>query len=189
MVKDAVYKGEREVRTFADLAHGADVLIIKTEQDQRGSNYTIMSSLLLTAFTFEAYLNHLGDKIIKFWEKIEPIKVMDKYFIIGKELGIDPDFSRRPYQTLSSLFKFRNAIAHGKSIILKDTKSVNSQDDPYIHAPQTEWEEYCKLNNAKRAKKDISEIINELHKAAGLGDYPFMRGMTISSLSKKPRNK
>ena len=115
MVKDAVYEGEREVRTFADLAHGADVLIMKTEQDQKGSYYTTMSSLLLTAFTFEAYLNHLGDKTIKFWEEIEPIKVMDKYSVLCKELGIKSDFSRRPYQTLRSLFKFRNSIAHGKS--------------------------------------------------------------------------
>ena len=44
MAKDAIYEGKREVRTFADLAHGADVLIMKTEQDQKGSYYTIMSS-------------------------------------------------------------------------------------------------------------------------------------------------
>ena len=64
----------REVRTFADLAHGADVLIMKTEKDQSGSYYTIMSSLLLTAFTFEAYLNHLGSKLIKFWKEISLLK-------------------------------------------------------------------------------------------------------------------
>lgn len=186
MAKDAVYEGEREVRTFADLAHGAEVLIMKTEQDQKGSYYTIMSSLLLTAFTFEAYLNHLGDKTIKFWEEIESIKIMDKYSVLCKELGINPDFSRRPYQTLKSLFRFRNSIAHGKSKILKEIKAVSWQDDPHTHAPRTEWEEYCELNNAKRAKEDISEVIKELHKAAGLGDYPFMHGMTISSIKIKP---
>jgi hypothetical protein len=185
MAKDAVYEGKREVRTFADLAHGADVLIIKTEQDQEGSYFTTMSSLLLTAFTFEAYLNHLGCQTIKFWEEIEPIKVMGKYSALCKELGIHPDFSRRPYQTLNSLFRFRNSIAHGKSQILKKTKVVSSQDDPHIHAPRTEWEEYCELDSAKRAKEDISEVIKELHKAAGLGGDPFMHGMTVSSISIK----
>ncbi|MGZ8946750.1 MAG: hypothetical protein ACXW1W_15170 [Methylococcaceae bacterium] len=189
MAKDAVYEGEREIRTFTDLAHGADVLIMKTEQDQKGSYYTTMSSLLLTAFTFEAYLNHLGDKTIKFWEEIEPIKVMDKYSELCKELGVNPDFSRRPYQTLKSLFKFRNSIAHGKSKILKETKAVSPLDDPHTHAPRTEWEDYCELNNAKRAKEDISEVIKVLHKAAGLGDYPFMHCMTISSVSIKLPNK
>ena len=189
MAKDAVYEGEREVRTFADLAHGADVLIMKTEQDQKGSYYTTMSSLLLTAFTFEAYLNHLGNKTIKFWEEIEPIKVMDKYLVLCKELDLRPDFSRRPYQTLRALFKFRNSIAHGKSQILKETKAVSSKDDPHAHSPRTEWEEYCELNNAKRAKADISEVIKELHRAAGLGDHPFMHGMAIGSVSLKSPNK
>jgi hypothetical protein len=44
------------------------------------------------------------------------------------------------------------------------------------------------LDNAKRAKEDISQIITELHKVAGLGDYPFIHGMGIGSVSIKPPN-
>jgi hypothetical protein len=84
MAKDGIYKGTREVHTFVDLAHGADVLIEKTENDPKGSYYTTMSALLLTAFTFEAYLNHLGDKSFKFWEEIESVSVMEKYSILCK---------------------------------------------------------------------------------------------------------
>lgn len=186
MAKDAVYEGQREVRTFAYLAHGADVLIMKTEQNPKGSYYTIMSSLMLIAFTFEAYINHLGNEKIKFWEEIESIKVMDKYSVLCKELNIFPNFRCRPYQTLKSLFKFRNSIAHGKSKILEETKAVRSQDDPYAHTPRTEWEEYCKLDNAKRAKEDINKIIIELHEAAGLGDYPFTKGIAEGTISIKP---
>ena len=188
MAKDAIYEGTREVRTFVDLAHGADVLIIKTEQEPKGSYYTTMSALLLTAFTFEAYLNHLGEKTIKFWGEIESIKVIDKYSVLCKNLNLSPDFSNRPYQTLKTLFKFRNAIAHGKSQILQETKEVSSQDDPHDHTPKAHWEEHSILENAKRAKDDISQIITELHKAAGLGDYPFIHGVGIGSLSIKPPN-
>lgn len=188
MAKDAIYEGTREVRTFVDLAHGADVLIMKTEQEAKGSYYTTMSALLLTAFTFEAYLNHLGDKTIKFWEEIEPIKVMDKYSVLCKDLNICPDFSKRPYQTLKALFKFRNAIAHGKSQILQETKEVSFHDDPYQHSPKAHWEEFSVLENAKRAKEDVAQVITELHKAAGLGDYPFIHGAAIGSLSMKTPN-
>ena len=187
MAKDAIYNGEREVKTFADLAHGTDVLIKKSEENEKGSYYTVMSSILLTAFTFEAYLNHIGAERFEYWEQIESIKVLDKYTVLCKELIVNPDYSRRPYQTLKSLFKFRNAIAHGKSKIIKDTKAVSSSDDPYKHAPKTEWEEFCELKNAKRAKEDIDEIITELHRAAGLGDYPLIQGMTISSISIKQK--
>ena len=186
MTKDAIYEGTREVRTFVDLAHGADVLIKKTEQEPKGSYYTTMSALLLTAFTFEAYLNHLGEKTIKFWEEIEPIKVMDKYIVLCKNLNLSPDFAQRPYQTLKTLFKFRNAIAHGKSQILQETKEVSSRDDPHGHIPKAHWEEFSILENAKQAKHDVSQIITELHKAAGLGDYPFIHGLGMGSLSVKP---
>jgi len=185
MKKDAIYEGRREVRTFVDLAHGADVLIMKTEKEREGSYYTTMSALLLTAFTFEAYLNHLGDQTIKFWEEIEPIKVMDKYSVLCKSLNIQPDFSKRPYQTLGSLFKFRNAIAHGKSQILQEIKEISSRDDPYQHTPKTHWEEYSVLKNAKRSAEDVKQIINELHKAAGMGDYPFSHGVAVGSVSIK----
>lgn len=185
MAKDAFFEGSREVRTFVDLNHGTDVLILKTEEDEKGSYYTTMGALLLSAFTFEAYLNHLGNLKLTFWLEIESIKVIEKYAVIYKHLGLSPDFSLRPYQTLSSLFKFRNAIAHGKSQILKEAKEVSSQDDPYNHIPKAHWEEYCTLDNAKRAKEDVSAVIMELHVAAGLGDYPFVHGVGVGSLSLK----
>jgi hypothetical protein len=189
MAKDAIYSGSRVVRTFVDLNHGADVLIRIAEEEPRGSYFTSMGALLLTAFTFEAYLNHLGVKRIKFWEEIESIRVMDKYAVLCKELDVTPDYSKRPNQTLRALFKFRNAIAHGKSQILEETKEVSSQDEPYEHTPKAHWEEYCTLDNAKRAKEDISKIITDLHTKAGLGDYPFVHGVGIGSMSIKSPNK
>lgn len=185
MTKDAVYEGEREVRTFVDLFHGSDVLLQKSSSEKKGSYYKTMGSLLLTAFTFEAFLNHLGDKTIKFWDEIEKIGVLDKYNVFCKELGIKPDFSKRPHQTLKLLFRFRNSIAHGRSVILKVTKDVSSTDEPWDHEPKTDWEEYCTDDNAARAREDIEKIIIELNETAGLGPSPFMHGMTVSSISTK----
>jgi len=185
MAKDAIYSGTREVRTFVILNHGVDVLIKKTEEDEKGSNYTAMGALLLTAFTFEAYLNHLGEMRIKLWKETESIRVMAKYNILCKDVDLTPDFTRPPYQTLASLFKFRNAIAHGRSKVLVETKEVSSKDERYKHTPKAHWEEYCTLNNAKRAKKDVTQIIFELHKKAGLGDDPFTHGLAKGSASIK----
>lgn len=190
MAKNAVYEGESEVRTYADLFHGAKVLIEKTEKDKKGSDYTTMGSLLLTAFTFEAYLNHLGAEKVNFWDEIESIGVMKKYSVLCKLFKIIPDDSRRPYQILNELFKFRNAIAHGKSRILKNTKEISWGDDLYEHRPIADWEEYCTLKNAKRAKEDVGKIITELHESAGLDGNPFVRGLSFGSAKiKMPTNK
>lgn len=189
MAKDAKFEARREVRTFVDIARVADAMISKTESEPKGSYYTTMSSLIFRAFTFEAYLNHFGDMKIRFWDEIESIKVMEKYKVLCKELEINPDFSRRPHQTLKQLFKFRNALAHGKSQVLEVEKSVSSGDDPHTHSPETHWEEFCTLDNAKRAKEDLNLILSELHKKAGLGNHPFIQGMTVSSISTSSPNK
>lgn len=185
MTKDAVYKGEREVKTFVDLFHGSNVLLKKSSADKKGSYFTTMGSLLLTAFAFEAFLNHLGNKKIKFWDEIERISVFDKYIVLCKELCIEPDFSKRPYQTLTQLVKFRNSIAHGRSTILKVNKGVSSKDEPWDHEPKTDWEEFCTEKNADRSREDIEKIIVELNETAKLGAYPFISGMTVSSISVK----
>src|SRR5690606_18990542 len=179
MAKDAVYSGEREVRTFADLNHGADVLLRFAQSEPRGSYYTTMASLLLRAFTFEAYLNHLGAKLLPFWDNVDSIRVMDKYAVLCGHLKIQPNMGVRPYQTLRNLFKYRNSIAHGKSVILRETKEVSSSSEPHEHTPKADWEEYATQENAERAQADVSEIVKELHKTAGLGDHPFMHAASI----------
>jgi hypothetical protein len=185
MAKDATYKGQREARTFADLNHAAWVMIKKSDENALGSRYTNMAALLFTAFTFEAYLNHLGQERIEFWSNIDSVRVMDKYACLCKNLGIASDFSMRPNQTLGELFRFRNSVAHGRTEILKCEKAVSSRADPWSHSLKTDWEEYCTGPNAKRAKADVEKVIGELHRKAGLGENPFFRGATIGSVSLK----
>lgn len=86
MKKNAVYEKTREVYTFVGLMDGADILIKNAEHQLEGNFFKTMNALLLTAFTFEAYLNHLGDKTFIFWKEIETVKVLDKYVIICKIL-------------------------------------------------------------------------------------------------------
>jgi len=184
-MRDAIFEGSKEIRTYYDLNHGANALIRIAEGFPKGSYYTIMSSILLRAFTFEAYLNHLGTKTFEFWEEVDSIRVMDKYVLLCKHLKVSPDYSKRPYQTLRQLFKFRNAIAHGRSVLLNETKEVHSSEDPIDHIPKAEWQEYCDLKNAQRAKEDIESIVEELHECAGLGKYPFMDSVGIGGITVK----
>ena len=62
--KTAVSEARREVRTYADLHRGADALLGMAQATERGRYFITMSALLLTAFEFEAYLNHLGNAVI-----------------------------------------------------------------------------------------------------------------------------
>lgn len=187
MEKNAIYSASREVRAYAILDHGANVLIEKTEQEKKGSYHTATSALVLTAFTFEAYLNHLGENELNLWDDTERMLVLDKYNVLCENLKICPDFSILPYQTVKDLIKFRNAIAHGRTKIAKiDNKKISSEDNLFDHTPRAWWEEFSTLENAKRAKEDVSKVIKELHSATGQNDDPFRQGVGSGSLHLNP---
>jgi len=183
MIPKSKLKIEREVKTFWDLHHGANVLLEKTKENKEGSYYTTMSSLILIAFTFEAYLNHLGREKIKHWDEIDSIRVLDKYSVLCKEFEVEITKGKRPYQTIKSLFDFRNAIAHGKSQIIIYEDIVPIETNIRDIEVKTKWEEFCTEENAVRCIEDIETAIKELHTKSGEEGHPFTSGITIGSIS------
>jgi hypothetical protein len=71
-----------------------------------------MASLLLRAFTFEAYLNHLGERHLKLWKQEKRMGWRRKFRKVYAHLGFNPKMEKRHYATLRPLFKFRNLMAH-----------------------------------------------------------------------------
>ena len=172
-MRDAIYTGKRDVRTFAELSHAADMLMQTAQEHRKGNLYTALSSLLLRAFAFEAYLNHLGERHLNLWDASKQFRWFEKFKKICQRLNFTPDKSARPYSTLRPLFNFRNLMAHGKSETINEEREVNSQDADKFFWPLTKWEKFCTSENVKKAKQDITAIIRELHKRAGLDDDPF----------------
>src|ERR1700745_197302 len=107
---DAIYTAKRDVRTFAELSHAADILMQTAQEYRRGNLYTALSSLLLRAFTFEAYLNPLGERHLRLWDARNQFRWFDKFNTICERLNFAPNTSARPYSTLRPLFSFRNLM-------------------------------------------------------------------------------
>lgn len=171
---------EREVKTYAEMWHTSACLLKKGQEDQKGSNHQWMGSLVFTAFTLEAYLNHIGPKVIKCWGDIERLGPHEKLSIIAEMLKVDIKYGKRPWQVMKQLFGFRNDLAHGKSKVLNSnvTMPLKKYSDRRLGEPiKTEWEKYCTLENAQRAREDVEKIVHELYKAGQFeNDYPFSRG-------------
>jgi hypothetical protein len=112
------------------------------EQSEEGQFFTAQSSLLFSAFTHEAFLNTLGPKILSFWEEVEYLSPYQKLTILTATLQYKPDFAKRPYQTLKSLFEFRNAIAHGREEQIKlDGKAIpkSKSNLSYVKSVESKW--------------------------------------------------
>ena len=64
---------ERQVNTYEETWHASRVMLYKAEKDAEGSYYQLMASLIFTAFTLEAFLNHIGKQIFGCWDDLEQI--------------------------------------------------------------------------------------------------------------------
>ena len=175
---------KRPVKMYYELNHASSVLIDRSKELPNGAFYEYMASLLFSAFTFEAYLNHLGNKLFKNWDDLENLRWYEKLIVITNHIDLVIDKSRRPFQTIGELFNFRNSISHGKSEFLSKISEIDTDKfDPYKEElPKTKWEKYCTLKNAKRVKKDVEKMITKLHKKAGYDeDTLFHSGMSTMS--------
>lgn len=143
-----------------------------------------MASLVLTAFAFEAFLNHLGARLFAAWSEMESLPPLAKLSVLCERLNVAFDKGARPYQTLTALMKFRNALAHGRTEKLSpkptiqdaDTVARSINDD----RPRTDWELLCSPEYAERAREDLHAVVVALHSASGIKDeHPFMLGFTM----------
>ena len=178
---------ERQVNTYAEMWHASNVMLLKANKDPEGSYYQLMASLIFTAFTLEAYLNHIGQRIFKCWKDLEWLSPSRKLNVIAEKLEVKKDDAKRPFHTVSKLFKFKNDIAHGKSIYLKSEDQIRVVDDTlreYMHElSKTPWEKYCNLRNAERAREDVESIIQTLHKTSNITDGTLFAFDISSSLA------
>jgi hypothetical protein len=159
---------ERTINTYAYMAMSANHSLKCCKREEEGCFYQSMSSLIFSAFTLEAYMNHLGSRRIEYWEEIESIRYLSKLKVLYINLGFDFDKSKRPLQTVIQLIKFRNLMAHGKTEKLFGSKVINTPSlNPGEEVVESDWEKFCNPEEAERALDDVREIVEKLNSAAG----------------------
>jgi hypothetical protein len=189
--RKAKVSGERQVNMYAEMRHASRVILEKAQQDPEGAFYQWMASLVFTAFMLEAFLNYVGQNVFKCWSDLErKLSPLGKLNLITEKLGVEKDNGKRPFQTVSALFEFRNAVAHGKTIRLEKTQIIvvdlngDSHHQHLRKSLETSWEQYCTLENAERVLEDIESICRTIHKVSGMKEPLFSFGVagTLTTL-------
>lgn len=169
--KKALVTQERDLNTYAELWHASECVLAAGLAQPRGSSWQFLSSIVLTAFAFEAYLNHVGPQVLSCWGSLERLSPNSKLRLLCEimKVNLAGTVGERPLQTINQLFKFRNTLAHGRSeTITPEVKSVDI-DELEAHRAQhllSGWElliESCDF--AKRAREDV-EVVLKLIQAA-----------------------
>lgn len=173
----------REVITYAEMWHTSGCLLERGQEQVRASTHQFRASLVFTAFTLEAYLNHVGVKLFACWDDLERLGPKEKLNLIAEHLEVSINYAARPWQVMKELFSFRNAIAHGKSRTLKPPIKVVPADDEEPMEQwiaRTEWEQFCTEKNAVKARADVEKIVKLIYEAAKFhgcdAGYPFVKG-------------
>ncbi len=152
----------------------------------KGSKWLWMGSHIFTAFSFEAYLNHIGQKLFACWDIFETgISPEGKLAILCERLGIDLPKDKRPRQTVRKLIQFRNKLAHGKTVRIpqEGLRDADEYLEEFIgKRPLAVWEEYCTEKNVMRAREDIEKVLRLIHGKANQENDPlFGFGMYSAS--------
>jgi len=159
----------RALNTYALLGNASWHALQDGRERVKGSFFEWMTAGVFAAFSLEAYLNHLGERRIRHWGRIERgLSVSEKLDLLLADLGQAPDLSRRPFQTVSELVKFRNELAHGKTQRLSETSTRKLFSGQSIPEPLTWWERQCTERGATRFHEDVRAVIEQLHAWAGL---------------------
>ena len=164
----AVVTKARTVRTYSELWHASGYVLKVGVEQPTGSSWQFLSSAVLTAFTFEAYLNHVGQRTFKCWSELDRLSPRAKLELLCETLGVSfpHGAGSRPLQTVAKLLDFRNTIAHGRSVELEIPEERDADDrlDAYLGVRlKTDWE--MLIQDKDRAREDVKAVLTRMHAA------------------------
>ena len=161
---------KRSFYAYSELWHASRCVLETGIVQTKGSSWQFLASAVLTAFAFEAYLNHVGPRTIECWLQLDRLPPWSKFNLLCEILGVQfpkgPE--ARPLQTVKKLLAFRNAVAHGSSEEIKakpETRNADDKLDAYLGIqPLTDWERLIQRSDfAKRAREDVQTVLERLH--------------------------
>ncbi|TQO97450.1 hypothetical protein FLM07_18555 [Vibrio cholerae] len=165
------------VVTYNWMLKAAKLQLVQAQATEEARMFSTMSTLLYSAFALEAYFNHLGAIKVEDWLRRERrLSKRKKLEFLLETIGLDLDSSSEPVSAVVFVFKFRDMLAHGRTESLVSGEIIVSSDYKASQVlPDAEWQQYCTLSKAESVYRNTKMLIEQMHEAAGLGKYPFLR--------------
>jgi hypothetical protein len=155
-------------KPFAYLLEGADDLLRTGREYPPGSGYCRNAAVVFAAFTIEACLNHIGERICESWDNPK-LKWKAKLETVTKKLGIEYDSKKPPFTAIDELLEFRDKLAHGRTEAFEASHqhSGNREDEFTVLDPP--WLKKYQSNEAvQQVLADTRQIVELFHEKAEL---------------------
>ena len=155
-------------KSFAYNYKASTFFLKNAESSEEGRYYNILSSILFSALTLEAYINHQGSiDIDKWgdWDKKKKPDIKQKLEKFSKSNNFEIDYTKKPYSSIYILFDIRNIISHGQTVtIKKKVRKPQNNSKAALKDLETNLEKQCTIKKAKEFNKRTKEIIEYLNK-------------------------
>ena len=161
---------ELRLITYAEHWATAGCLLDRADREKRGSYHQYLACITFTAFTLEAFLNHIGEELFESWrDDLEQINVKGKIRIISDKVGLRVDYGETPWQVVPELVALRNKVAHGKNERLFEEVilPLNKYDEHLNLFLKSDWQEAATIVNAKRLRKLVRDLCLKIWTACG----------------------
>jgi hypothetical protein len=151
---------ERYFSAHHDFLRLASFELHEAEEKQDVLYDRALVAITFSALAMEAFANAAGTKIVGDWDDFDKLSPFVKLKFLATYCKLEPDMGKEPWQTLRSLHKFRNEIAHPKSeqinktVELTDQAEINTFPDP----PKSNFEARVNLEFAQKAYKAMRTI-------------------------------
>lgn len=161
--KDSIkYDHTRFYNPYFEMRQANAVLLENARKNSDGCYYEFLTTILISAFSYEGFLNLLGSKLYEDWtstkEKLCPDEKIEK---ITKTLDSHLDKGKSPYQTIHQMIKFRNDVVHSKP---KYSEKLRSPKGDTI---KEDWEKMCTLDFAEKCFNAVECFAKTIWKHAG----------------------
>ena len=184
MAQKNSYAASRKVPAYRYLRDVCVVLFseIQDEKDKQTLRAKFIAIILFSAFTLEAFLNHIGEIIFQErWvdEKLEWLDPNTKLKHVCREIGLAVNYNDDPFKSFSWIFDFRDHLVHGRTYQARKEKKLRLKDDASIEEiarglePTAEWERLARRSKVNEAFENTERMIQEICHAAGVKDRPI----------------
>jgi len=152
--------------------------LAKSRESENDALYFALSAMLMMYFSFEGYLNWLGNSIApevwemerEFFNKPPYQGTLGKYLFLSKVLVLEsPDKSKPPFQTVKDLQQLRDRAVHPRAE--RGTKNVKYSEGKFPQHHRSWLSTKVSAKKRDDAEKNIQQLVIELHQAAKV-HYP-----------------
>ena len=165
---------ELKLITYAEHWATAGCLLDRAEREKKGSYHQYLACIRFTAFTLEAFLNHIGEELFESWrDDLEQTNVRGKIRIIADKVGLKVDWGETLWQGVAEIIAFRNKVAHGKNERLFEELDLplDKYDEHLNVFLKSDWQKVATMDNAKRLKEVVADVCLKIWVASGNSEY------------------